>query len=80
LYASPGTPSSPAIGPAHLSAFREAVSSLFFERGKEALPMSVIRKHVLTTTALTESQMMACVKMMLNQNKMLETADFLCLV
>ena len=64
----------------HLSAFREAVSVLFYQRGKEALPMALIRKHVLTTTRLTEPEIMACIKIMLNQNKMLETADFLCLV
>lgn len=65
---------------AHLSAFREAVSVLFYQRGKEALPMALIRKHVLTTTRLTEPEIMTCIKIMLNQNKMLETADFLCLV
>jgi len=64
----------------HLSAFRNSVTALFFERGKEALPMALVRKHVLTTTGLNESQATACLRIMLSQNKMLETADYLCLI
>ena len=64
----------------HLSAFRNSVTALFYERGKEALPMALVRKHVLATTDLNESQTAACLKIMLSQNKMLETADYLCLI
>lgn len=64
----------------HLSAFRNSVTALFYERGKEALPMALVRKHVLNTTGLNESQTSACLRIMLSQNKMLETADYLCLI
>lgn len=70
----------PQVTSGHLAVFKEAVSALFYERGKEALPMAQIRNHVLAKTTLTESEITSCVKIMLNSNKMLETADFFCLL
>ena len=70
----------PELTAAHLQAFRDAVSALFMQRGTEALPLALIRKHVLTTTRLNDSQMMACIRIMTNENKMLQSADYFCLV
>ncbi len=70
----------PELTAAHLQAFRDAVSALFMQRGTEALPLAQIRKHVLTTTRLTDSQMMACIRIMTSENKMLQSADYFCLV
>ena len=64
----------------HLSLFREAVSALFYQCGTEALPLAQIRRHVMAKTTLTEPEIASCVKIMLNQNKMLETANYFCLI
>ena len=68
------------VTPVHVATFRNAVSALFMQRGTEVLPLPQIRKHVLSTTMLTESQIMSCIRIMTSENQMLQSADFLCLV
>jgi hypothetical protein len=60
--------------------FWNAVKVLFSRMNAEALSFQDIRQHVLSTTHLNENQMHICLNVMVSEQKMLQTADYYCII